>query len=69
MYKIEYENGTDAIRYLNNGYYADKYLLPSVLYLTGIVRHREKKEYITYTPDGSQGDDIPIEGIDVFFTI
>ena len=40
----EYRLGTDAIRYLDNDYYLDPYLLPSVLYLVGFEHHIERPE-------------------------
>ena len=36
MYSTEYNYGADALRYLDNNYYADPHLLPSLLYITGI---------------------------------
>ena len=40
----EYRLGTDAIRFLDNDYYLDPYLLPSILYLVGFEHHIERPE-------------------------
>ena len=56
---LEYEYGTEAIRYLNNDYYKDPYLLPSILYLLGFRKHK-----VTDSPTFDQPsviDDIPID--------
>ena len=60
FFKAEYNYGTDAIRYLNNDYYKDPVLLPSVLYLIGLVEHKVTDEP-TYDSDESQIEDIPID--------
>ena len=36
FFRIEYRQGTDAIRYIDNEYYSDPVLLPSLLYIFGI---------------------------------
>ena len=36
MYFTEYKYGTDALRFLDNNYYADSHLLPSLFYILGI---------------------------------
>ncbi len=40
----EYRLGTDAIRFLDNDYYLDPYLLPSILYVVGFEHHIERPE-------------------------
>ena len=35
----EWRLGTDAIRYLDNSYYLDPYMYPSILYLIGFLKH------------------------------
>ena len=39
FFKVELELGTKAIRYIKPDYYKDELLLPSVLYLLGVVQH------------------------------
>ena len=41
LYYAEYYWGTEAIRYLDNDYYADERLLPSLLYVFGLIDHVE----------------------------
>ena len=65
MWKAEYDYGTQAIRFLNNDYYADPKLMPSILYLLGVIQHQEKVQY-DFESDPSQVDDIPI---DIFTTV
>ena len=36
---LEVYYGTDAIRWLDNDYYADPYLKPSLFYLLGLAKH------------------------------
>lgn len=59
----EWRLGTDAIRYLNNNYYADPRLLPSLLYLFGILDHEEWPESQTYEsdPEADYDEDVVIE--------
>ena len=57
---LEVYYGTDAIRWLDNDYYADPYLKPSLFYLLGISEH-EYWDEVEYKPDDTQSDDIPIE--------
>ena len=40
----EWYLGTDAIRYLDNDFYTDEYLYPSLLYLFGLMEHEHKPE-------------------------
>ena len=44
----EWRLGTDAIRFLDNDYYADPRLYPSLLYLFGIMDHEEQPEEIHF---------------------
>jgi len=60
LWRAEYEFGTEAIRYLNNDYYKDPKLLPSILYLLGMREHKVTDE-LTYETDPSVIDDIPID--------
>lgn len=62
MFKAEYNYGTQAIRYLNNDYYIDEKLLPSVLYVIGFANHVEKVD-TDYESDSSQAEDVPIDEI------
>ena len=39
LYTIEFNYGTSAIRYLDNDYYLDPKLLPSIFYLVGLTEH------------------------------
>lgn len=39
FYSLEFEYGTDAIRYLNNDYWADPHLYPSIFYWIGMLEH------------------------------
>ena len=57
---LEVYYGTDAIRWLDNDYYADPYLKPSIFYLLGISKHVYWDE-VEYAPDDTQSSDIPIE--------
>ena len=60
----EWRLGTDAIRYLDHGYWWDPRLYPSFLYLFGIMDHVEKQEDIDYVaPEDQLADekDIVIE--------
>ena len=57
---MEYDYGTQAIRYLNNDYYADEKLLPSIFYLLGLAEHQEKVKY-EFESDPSVIDDLPID--------
>ena len=60
----EWRLGTDAIRYLDHGYWWDPRLYPSFLYLFGIMDHVEKQEDINYVaPEDQLADekDIVIE--------
>ena len=50
----EWRLGTDAIRYLDHGYYWDPRLYPSFLYLFGIMDHVEKPDDFDYTADMGQ---------------
>lgn len=85
LYWLEYKNGTDAIRYVDNSYYADPHLLPSVFYWLGIAKHQTYQEKrflfdddVGETPDtpwGIEGS-IPLDGgmdedtpIDEFLTV
>jgi len=61
LYAIDFYYGTDAIRYLNNGFWADPHLYPSIFYWIGMLEHKSQPEN---KRDGSQKDDIPLEGID-----
>ena len=60
FWKSEYDHGTEAIRYLNNDYYLDEKLLPSVFYLLGLAKHKEKVTW-NFESDPTQADDIPID--------
>jgi len=60
LYKVELELGTEAIRYLDNSYWADRYLLPSIFYWVGLLEHTPQV-LTKYESDPSQADDIPIE--------
>ena len=62
-YYIDYSQGTNAIRYLNNSWYADPVLYPSWFYAIGLVLH-ETQTYDEYESDKTQDEDIPIESID-----
>jgi len=57
----EYLLGTDAIRYLNNNYYADEHLLPSLFYIFGLVEHEEWPESEKYESDPDAEDDMVID--------
>ena len=60
----EWRLGTDAIRYLDHGYWWDPRLYPSFLYLFGIMDHVEKQDDIDYVaPEDQLADekDIVIE--------
>ena len=59
-FRVEYELGTDAIRYLKPDYYSDPVLLPSALYLIGIREHEIDTRY-EYESDESSNDDIIID--------
>jgi len=50
----EWRLGTDAIRYLDHGYWWDPRLYPSFLYLFGIMDHVEKQEDIDYVAGEDQ---------------
>ena len=52
MFRIETKFGTDMLRYLDNGYYADETLLPSLLYLFGIIDHVYQDDTV-YEADAS----------------
>ena len=62
-YFVYYTYGTAAIRYLNNDYWADEYLLPSILYRLGLVKHQIDYQFDYYS-DPTAVDDIPIENWD-----
>ena len=59
-YRNDYFFGTQAIRYLDNEYYSDPYLVPSVLYLFGLRSHKESELKQTKS-DPSHVDDKPID--------
>ena len=60
LWKAEYEYGTQAIRYLNNDYYMDEHLVPSIFYLLGLAEHQEQVKF-DFESDPSQVDDLPID--------
>jgi len=49
----EWRLGTDAIRYLDENYYADTRLYPSMLYLLGFMDHEYKPENEEFESDPS----------------
>ena len=53
LYMIEYNYGTDAIRYLDNDYYLDPKLVPSLFYLAGLTKHIEEIEEEEFVADKS----------------
>ena len=61
----EYWLGTDAIRYLEDqneaAYYADPRLLPSLLYLFGLMEHEYKPDNQKFESDPTANQDIVIE--------
>ena len=61
---IEMNLGTDAIRAVDPTYFKDELLLPSILYLLRIVKHKTESETtdeFDFESDPSMADDIPIE--------
>ena len=60
---IFYSFGTDAIRYLNNDYWADPYLIPSFLYSWGFAQHKDPNSfnYDDFDSDNAGDEDIPLE--------
>lgn len=56
----DYFFGTQAIRYLDNEYYSDPYLVPSALYLFGLRSHKESEIKKTES-DPTHVDDTPID--------
>jgi len=53
----EWRLGTDALRYLDNDYYADKRLYPSLLYLFGLMDHEDQPEDIKFGEDQEDDED------------
>lgn len=58
FFKVEYEQGTNAIRYIDPSYYSDPVLLPSLLYVFGIREHAIDTKIES---DDSQSDDVIID--------
>ena len=56
--------GTDAIRYLDNDYYADPRLYPSLFYLFGIMSHEYWEEEQNFENDPTAEEDVIIENED-----
>lgn len=52
----ELKVGTDALRFLYQHYWDDRYLLPSFLYLIGILEHKDRPTDYGYESDESKSD-------------